>query len=92
MKWIKTIVKPFIWFFKNLATPNPNYQNKYNHQNNRNETKINPSTGLPIIGNLDSMGNSFGSSASDRHHNWNNDYHRHSSTYTSNYDSFTNRY
>ncbi|HEM7073844.1 TPA: hypothetical protein U2K26_002761 [Legionella pneumophila] len=92
MKWIKIIFKPIIWFFKNLAVPNPNYQNNINQRNNNNETKINPSTGLPMIGNLDSMGNSFGSSASDRNHNWNNDYHRQNYSYTSSYDSFTNRY
>lgn len=94
MKWIKLIFKPIIWFFKNLAATNPNYQNVYNHnhKNNNNETKINPATGLPMIGNLDSLGNSFGSSASDRQNNLGNDYHRQSSTYNSSYDPFNNLY
>lgn len=86
-------LKPIVWFFKNIAVPNPNYQNNINHRaSNNNDTKINPATGLPMIGSLDSMGNSFGSGASDRHHNCNNDYHRQNSIYNSTYDPFNNRY
>lgn len=57
-----------------------------------NNTEINPATGLPMIGALDSMGNSFGSSASDRDNYWNNDYHHYSTYNSSSYDPFNNRY
>ncbi|HBD7196761.1 TPA: hypothetical protein KKX01_002724 [Legionella pneumophila] len=57
-----------------------------------NNTEINPATGLPMIGALDSMGNSLGSSASDRDNYWNNDYLRHSTYNSSSYDPFINRY
>lgn len=66
--------------------------NKQNFEIESNQTQYNPSTGLPMIGALDSMGNSIGTSASDRDNYWNNDYHRQHSSYTSSYDSFTNRY
>ncbi|MCE3045399.1 hypothetical protein [Legionella sp. 16cNR16C] len=60
--------------------------------NQMEQTEYNPATGLPMIGALDSMGNSIGSSASDRDNYWNNDYHRHSTFESSSYDPFSNRY
>lgn len=93
MKFIKKIFKPIVTFFKFVAIPHPDFQNKLNQRTaNKNETKINPATGLPMIGSLDSMGNSIGSSASDRNNNWHDDYHRRNPSYTSSYDPFTNRY
>lgn len=93
MKWIKIIFKSIVEFFKSCWVPDPNYQSNINHSsNNNNETKINPSNGLPMIGSLDSMGNSFGSSAADRNNSYHDDYHRQNSSYTSSYDPFTNRY
>jgi len=92
MKWIKKIFKPIIFFIKSLSVSNSNYQNDINDFTNNNETTINPNTGLPMIGNLDSMGNSFGSSASDTDYHRYNDYQHQSSSYTSSYDPFTNRY
>jgi hypothetical protein len=86
------IFKPFILFCKIIAEPNPNYRSRYSHNKTNNDTEINPVTGLPMIGNLDSLGNSFGTSASDRHSNWHSDYHRPIQTYTSSYDPFSNRY
>lgn len=59
-----------------------------NCENQSNETRYNPATGLPMVGAMDSMGNSVGSSATDRH----NDYSRRSSSYSSSYDPFNNRY
>ncbi|HAU1387080.1 TPA: hypothetical protein KKX58_001668 [Legionella pneumophila] len=63
-----------------------------NSENQSNETRYNPATGLPMIGALDSMGNSIGSSASNRNNDWHNDYSRRSSSYSSSYDPFNNRY
>ncbi|MBJ16567.1 MAG: hypothetical protein CMF38_08085 [Legionellaceae bacterium] len=66
--------------------------NKKNFEIESNQTQYNPATGLPMIGALDSMGNSIGTSAYDRDNYWSNDYHR-NSTYNSNsYDPFNNRY
>ena len=65
--------------------------NENNFDLSQNTTEYNPATGLPMIGALDSMGNSIGSSAFD-HNSWNSDYYR-NSTYNSNsYDPFSNRY
>ncbi|CDZ79419.1 hypothetical protein BN59_03737 [Legionella massiliensis] len=61
-------------------------------ENESNQTQYNPATGLPMIGALDSMGNSMGSSASDRNDYWNSDYHRLSTFNSSSYDPFSNRY
>ncbi len=61
---------------------------------NSNETSINPATGLPMSGGIDSGGNSFGSSSSSDYHRRTNDdcYRSHLSTsYSSSYDSFINR-
>jgi hypothetical protein len=52
------------------------------------DTKINPATGLHMIGGSDSMGNSFGSSGSDDHHRRNNDYHNHYSSSSSSHSSY----
>lgn len=65
--------------------------NKLNFETTSNQTQYNPATGLPMIGALDSMGNSIGSSTSDRNH-WNDDYHRHSTYNSSSYDPFNNRF
>ena len=66
--------------------------NKQNFEIESNQTQYNPATGLPMIGALDSLGNSIGTSASDRDNYWNNDYHRHSTYNSSSYDPFNNRY
>lgn len=66
--------------------------NKQNFEIESNKTQYNPATGLPMIGALDSMGNSIGTSASDRDNYWNNDYHRHSIYNSSSYDPFNNHY
>ena len=92
MKWIKIIFKPVIWLFDDFELVSINCHNTSNNRKNNNRIKINPSTGLPMIGSLDSLGNSFGSSASDRSSNVHTDYHHQSSTYTSSYDPFSNRY
>ena len=65
--------------------------NENNFDLSQNTTEYNPATGLPMIGALDSMGNSMGSSAFD-HNSWNSDYHRHSMYSSSSYDPFSNRY
>lgn len=65
--------------------------NKHNYEFEANQTQYNPATGLPMIGALDSLGNSIGISASDRDNYW-NDYHRHSTYNSSSYDPFSNRY
>ncbi|HDV5786129.1 TPA: hypothetical protein RJD83_003115 [Legionella pneumophila] len=65
--------------------------NKQNFEIRSSQTQYNPATGLPMIGALDSMGNSIGTSASDRDNYWHNDYHRHSTYNSSSYDPF-NRY
>lgn len=60
-----------------------------------NDTKINPASGLPMIGCLDVNGNTFGSSSSfdDYHRNHDNNYRIYSSTnYCNSYDPFANRY
>lgn len=67
-------------------------KNKQNFEIESNQTQYNPATGLPMIGALDSMGNSIGTSASDRDNYWNNDYHRNSTYNSSSYDPFNNRY
>lgn len=41
------------------------------------ETKINPGTGMPMIGSVDVLGNAFGSSSSEVHRSSYDDYHRH---------------
>lgn len=64
--------------------------NENNFDLSQNATEYNPATGLPMIGALDSMGNSIGSSAFD-HNSWNSDYH-HSTYNSSSYDPFSNRY
>lgn len=66
--------------------------NKQNFEIESNQTQYNPATGLPMIGALDSMGNSIGTSTSDRDNYWNNDYHRNSTYNSSSYDPFNNRY
>lgn len=65
--------------------------NENNFDLSQNKTEYNPATGLPMIGALDSMGNSMGSSAFD-HNPWNSDSHRHSTYNSSSYDPFSNRY
>ncbi|KTC83704.1 hypothetical protein [Legionella brunensis] len=65
---------------------------KLNHDNNSKQTRYNPAAGLPMIGGLDCMGNSIGSSASDRNNYWNNHFHNHSTYNSSSYDPFNNRY
>jgi hypothetical protein len=70
-------------------------QRTFNSSNQSNETRINPATGLPMIGCLDVNGNSFGTNHSHDHFRRNNDdYCRHfsSTSYSSSYDPFTNRY
>jgi hypothetical protein len=44
--------------------------NNVNFEIKSSQTQYNPATGLPMIGALDSMGNSIGSSASDRDSCW----------------------
>lgn len=58
---------------------------------NLNETHINPASGLPMIGCLDSSGSSFGSNNSYDNYHRNQD-HNTTPSYSSSYDSFTNRY
>lgn len=65
---------------------------KMDTDNQSNETQHNPATGLPMIGALDTLGNSMGSSASDSQNHFHNDYHISGSRYSSSYDPFTNRY
>ena len=65
--------------------------NETNFDLSQNKTEYNPATGLPMIGALDSMGNSMGSSAFD-HNSWSSDYHSHSTYNSSSYDPFSNRY
>ncbi|WP_272946893.1 hypothetical protein [Legionella erythra] len=97
---LKTILKKIakIIHFRPYSEWTENEKAKYAKQNSfrscskSNNTEINPATGLPMIGALDSMGNSFGSSASDRDNYWNNDYHRYSTYNSSSYDPFNNRY
>ena len=63
--------------------------------NNSNDTTINPTSGLPMMGRLDINGNSFGSNGSSDHYHRNHDDYCRSSSSTnnsSNYDPFTNRY
>jgi hypothetical protein len=42
----------------------------------RQETSINPATGIPMIGCVDIFGNAFGSNYSDIHRSSYDDYHR----------------
>ncbi|HIF0232773.1 TPA: hypothetical protein ACXYK5_002700 [Legionella pneumophila] len=66
-----------------------------NDENNfdlsQNKTEYNPATGLPMIGALDSMGNSLGSSASDSN-SCNSDHYRSSTFTSSGYEPFSNRF
>ncbi|WP_298624823.1 hypothetical protein [uncultured Legionella sp.] len=81
------VVLAYVTFFTEYADEQ---NNETNFDLSQNKTEYNPATGLPMIGALDSMGNSIGSSAFD-HNSWNSDYHY--STYnSSSYDSFSNRY
>jgi hypothetical protein len=41
------------------------------------DTRINPGTGMPMIGSTDVFGNAFGSSSSETHRSSYDDYHRH---------------
>lgn len=82
-----------IMFLAIIITNSKNAKNnRLNFENESNQTQYNHATGLPMIGALDSMGNSIGSSASDRNNYWNDNYHHHSTYNNSNYDPFNNRY
>jgi len=67
----------------NFSNKNKNKKIKNNNNNwrgedfKRQETSINPGTGLPMIGSVDVAGNAFGSSSSDHHRSSYDDYHRH---------------
>ncbi|HIF0232307.1 TPA: hypothetical protein ACXYK5_002225 [Legionella pneumophila] len=78
----------YVTFFTEAADEQ---NNGNNFDLSQNKTEYNPATGLPMIGALDSIGNSMGSSAFDHNH-WNSDYHRHSTYNSSSYDPFSNRY
>lgn len=81
-------VLAYVTFFTEAADEQTN---ENNFDLSQNTTEYNPATGLPMIGALDSMGNSMGSSAFD-HYSWNSDCHRHSMYNSSSYDPFSNRY
>lgn len=81
-------VLAYVTFFTESADEQ---NNENNFDLSQNKTEYNPAIGLPMIGALDSMGNSMGSSAFD-HNSWNSDYHHHSTYNSSSFDPFTNRY
>ncbi|HAT3877934.1 TPA: hypothetical protein I8669_002768 [Legionella pneumophila] len=91
MIFILIVVMIIVFFAAIIITNARNANNIINFEINSNETQYNPATGLPMIGALDSMGNSIGTSSSDRDNYWNNDYH-HSTYNSSSYDPFSNRY
>lgn len=85
MKWIKVLFKPFIWIYNNIE-PIDEESSCFN-SSKKNDTRINPATGLPMRGAFDTSGNTLGTSSSI----WNNDYSRsHSSN--SCFNSFNNRF
>lgn len=87
------LVVVFVALFLVIATLLPGGRpTKLNDDIKSNQTRYNPATGLPMIGALDTLGNSIGSSASDRDNYLNNEYHRHSTYNNSSYDPFNNRY
>ncbi|MCW8445687.1 hypothetical protein OQJ05_16760 [Fluoribacter gormanii] len=82
MKWIKLLFKPFLWIYNNLDSE----VEESTHNSCRKEnTRINPATGLPMKGAFDSSGNTLGSSSSS----WNNDCSR---SHSSNFNSFNNNF
>lgn len=96
MKYIKSILKVFARLIHfRPATEEEKIAFAKRHslrsRSNLNDTVINPATGLPMIGCLDVNGSSFGSNSSYDNYHRNQD-HNTTPSYTSSYDSFTNRY
>jgi len=57
-----------------FGSPKTDKTNGCHFDGDTNQTQYNPATGLPMIGSLDSMGNSIGSYSSDINNNWINCY------------------
>ncbi|HAU0297851.1 TPA: hypothetical protein ACMGHP_002624 [Legionella pneumophila] len=85
MKWIKLVFKPFIWISNNLDLKDE--ESSHFNPCRKDDTRINPATGLPMRGAFDSSGNTLGTSSSS----WNNEYGRSHSSYSS-FNSFNNRF
>lgn len=71
MKWIKLLFKPFIWLYDNFEPidDDPYFSNP-SRETDMDISSVNPETSLPMIGDVDSSGNTFGTSSS----NWYHDY------------------
>lgn len=81
MKWIKQVIKPFLWIYNNISSPAEESSRKLCRKN---DTRINPATGLPMRGSFDSAGNTLGTGSLS----WNNDCGRSHS----NFNSFNNNF
>ncbi|HBD7476114.1 TPA: hypothetical protein KKX77_002642 [Legionella pneumophila] len=64
---------------------------KLNFEYNSQQTQYNPATGLPMIGAFDSMGNTMGSSSYSSSSSSSDSFHN-STSFSSSYDPFTNRF